>query len=162
MKLGRQIVLLGALALASAVPALAQVDKAAMRTTGIACGVCAMVSEVGLRKINGIDKVTISRSNEAIMIAYKPGAAFLPAEIRKVLEPLNVGIAQFQISARGRVEDQGGKLFFVAGRDRFVLTPPAANAPKVPTTGLVSIEGVLNDRRNPMELRVLAVKPVSQ
>jgi hypothetical protein len=147
MKLQKTIVMLAALTLATAMPVFAQVEKAAMRTTGIACGVCAMVSEVGLRKINGIEKVTISRSNEAIMIGYKAGAPFLPAEIRKVLEPLNVGIAQFQISARGRVQAEGGKQVFVAGKDRFVLTPPAANAPKVPLQTTVSIEGVLDDKR---------------
>ena len=158
MKLQKQILLLSSLVLASAIPVFGQVEKAAMRTTGITCGVCAAVSEVNLRRMTGVDKVTISRSNESIMIAYKPGAPFLPAEIRKVLDPLKVGITQFQISAKGRVQDEGGKQFFVAGKDKFLLTA-AANAPKVPSATSVTIEGILNDRQSPMELKVLAFKP---
>ena len=161
MKPQKEILLSFALMLALAMSALAQVEKAAMRTKGISCGVCAVVSEVHLRGIVGVDKVTISKSNESVMVSYKPGAPFQPAEIRKVLEPLNVGIAQFQVSARGRVQDQGGKRFFVAGKDRFVLTS-AANAPKVPSGTPVVIEGILNDKLNPMELKVLAFRPVAQ
>jgi cation transport ATPase len=161
MKLPKQILLLSALVFGLAMPALAQVEQAAMRTTGISCGVCAVVSEVHLRAIAGVDKVTISKSAESVVVSYKPGALFQPAQIRKAVEGLNVGIAQFQISARGRVQDQSGKRFFVAGRDRFVLTS-VANAPKVPSETPVMIEGVLNDRVNPMELRILTFKPVRQ
>lgn len=159
MKLQEHVLISFAVVLAAAIPAMAQVEKAAMKTTGISCGVCAAVSEVNLRRITGVDKVTISRSAEAIMVAYKPGAPFQPAEIRKVLEPLNVGIVQFQISAKGRVEEQAGKRFFVAGKDRFLLAA-SANAPKVPAGTPVLIEGRLNDKLNPMELQVMTVKPV--
>ncbi len=161
MKLQKHILLFAALTLSSALPVFAQVEKAAMRTTGISCGVCAAVSEVNLRRMPGVDKVTISRSNESIMIAYKPGAPFLPAEIRKVLDPLNVGISQFQISAKGRVQDEGGKQVFVSGKDKFVLAS-AANTPKVPSATSGTIEGILNDRQSPMELKVLAFKPAAQ
>src|SRR5687768_2828125 len=113
------ILLLSALVLASAMPAFAQVEKAAMRTTGLSCGTCAVVSEIDLRRIAGVDKVTISMSTEAVTVFYKTGAIFQPSEIRKVLERLNVVIAQFQISARGRVQNEGGKRYFVAGKDRF-------------------------------------------
>jgi len=159
MKLQKLVPLMPALMFAFALPAWAQVEKAAMRTTQLSCGVCAVVSEVQLRRIAGVDKVTISKSTEVVIVTYKPGALFLPEEIRKVLEPLKVGIAQFQVSARGHVQDQGGKRFFVAGRDRFVLTA-AANAPKPPSGTPVLIEAILNDKLNPMELRVLSFKPV--
>ena len=160
MKLQKQILLVSALMLALAMPAWAQVEKAAMRTTGVSCGVCSAVSEVKLRRIAGVDKVSISKSNESVMVFYKPGALFQPAEIRKILEPLHVGIAQFQVSARGRVQEQGGKRFFVAGKDRFVLTS-ALSAPKVPAETSVVIEAILNDKISPMELRVLSFKPVT-
>lgn len=158
MKLHKQISLLSALVLASAMPILAQVEKATIRTTKISCGTCAAVSEFKLKRLAGVDKVTISLSNESVMVFYKPAANFQPAEIRKVLEPLYVGIAQFQVSARGRVQDQGGKRYFVAGKDRFVLAA-AANAPKVPSETPVVVEAVLNDKLNPMEIRVLAFRP---
>ena len=161
MKLHKQVLLGTALVLALAMPAFAQVEKAAMRTTGISCGVCAAVSEVNLRRITGVDSVAISKSNESVMVSYKPGADFRPVEIRKVFEPLNVTISQFQVSARGRVQDQDGKRFFVAGRDRFVLAAAAPNMPKVPSGTPVIVEAVLNDKLNPMELRVLAFRPAN-
>ncbi|PYS03864.1 MAG: hypothetical protein DMG12_11275 [Acidobacteria bacterium] len=161
MKLHKRILLLSSLTLASVMPAWSQVEKAELRTTAISCGVCAAVSEVKLRRIAGVDKVTISKSAESVTVSYKPGAVFQPLEIRKILEPLNVGIAQFQISATGRIQEQGGKQFFVAGKDKFVLRA-AANAPKIPTNTAVSIEAILNDKIYPMELRVMTFKPVAQ
>jgi copper chaperone CopZ len=160
MKFPKRILLLASGALISVTPVWAQVEKAAMKTSGISCGVCAAVSEVNLRRITGVDKVTISKSAEAILVAYKPGAPFQPAEIRKVLEPLNVGIAQFQISAKGRVQEEGGKQYFLAGKDKFLLAA-AAKAPKVPVGTPISIEAILNDKAKPMELKVMTVKPTS-
>ena len=49
--------------------AFAQVEKAAMKTTGISCGMCAAVSEVYLRQLPGIDKIKISLSQESIMVS---------------------------------------------------------------------------------------------
>jgi hypothetical protein len=161
MKLHKKILLLSVLLFAMALPAWAQVEMAAMRTVGIECGVCAAVTEVGLLRIEGVDKVTISRSNESVMIAYSPDARFQPEEIRKVLAPLFVDIKLFQVRARGRVEDQGGKRFFVSGENLFVLATPAGNAPRVSSNAPVVIEAVLNDQLDPMELTVLTVKTVA-
>jgi hypothetical protein len=161
MKLHKKILLLSVLVCAIASPAWAQVEMAAMRTVGIECGVCAAVTEVGLLRIEGVDKVTISRSNESVMVSYSPGPAFQPEEIRKVLAPLFVTIEVFQVRARGRVEEQGGKRFFVAGKNRFVLAAPAGNAPRVSSDTPVVIEAVLNDQLDPMELSVLTVKTVA-
>jgi copper chaperone CopZ len=158
MKLHKQVLLLSVLALAST-QAFAQVEKVAMKTTGISCGTCAAVSEIYLRRLAGIDTIKISMSNEAIMVSYKPGAAFQPRDIRDALKKTEVGVVQFQVSVRGRVQDQGGKRFFIAGKDKFVLTP-AANAPQVPSDTPVLIEATLNDNANPMELRVMTFKPI--
>src|SRR5579862_7893111 len=100
MKPQKQRFLLPALALAFTVPAVAQVEKVAMRTTGISCGVCAGLSEIHFRQVPGVDKVTISLSKEAIMLSYKPGAVFDPEGIRKILQMWQVGVVEFQISAR--------------------------------------------------------------
>src|SRR5438552_16195617 len=116
------------LLLAPAVQAFAQVEKVAIRTTGISCGTCAAVSEIYLRRLAGIDTIKISLTNEAVMVSYKPGALFQPKDLRDALKKTDVGVLQFQISARGRVQEQGGTRFFVAGRERFVLTA----APVVP------------------------------
>ncbi len=159
MKRQKQILLLSLFVLFAATPAFAQVEKVAMRTTGISCGVCAAVSEVYLRQLNGIDKIKISLSSEAIMVSYKPGATFQPKDIRDALKKTEVGVVQFQISARGRVQEQDGKRFFVAGAEKFVLQA-VPNAPPVPSDTLVLIEGTVNDRSNPMELKVMTVKPI--
>ena len=91
-----------ALAAVTVQPGAAQVEKVAMRTTGISCGICAGLSEIYFRRLPGVDQVKISLSKEAILLTYKPGAAFDPEGIRKILQPLEVGVTQFQISAHGQ------------------------------------------------------------
>jgi copper chaperone CopZ len=140
------------------VPLSSQVETVAMHTTGISCGVCAAVSEINLKRMAGVDRVAISLAKEAIIIYYKPGAAFSPRRIREVLQPLEVGVVQFQISARGCVQGPDGKRFFTAGKDRFVLVPPG-DAP-LPHDTPVLIEAILNDRLEPMELKILSFKPL--
>ncbi len=156
MNLQRKILFLVFAAIAS--PAMAQVDKVAIRTTGISCGTCAAVSEIYLRRLPTVDKVVISIKNEAVLVSYKTGASFQPKELRDVLKKTEVGVTQFQISARGRVQEQAGKRFFLAGKDRFLLVT-GANATQVPLNTTVSVEAVINDRVEPMELRVMTFKP---
>ena len=145
--------------LAFAAPAFAQVEKVAIRTTGISCGTCAVFSEIYLRRLAGIDTIKISLSNEAVMVSYKPGAAFQPKDLRDALKKTDVGVLQFQISARGRLQEQAGHRFFLAGKDRFVLTA-TPNGPQVPAGTPVLIEATLNDQADPMELQVMTVKAI--
>ena len=156
----QQILLLSSL-LTVAVPTAAQVEKAAIRTTGISCGTCAAVSEFYLRRLPSIDKISISRKNEAVMVSYKPGATFQPKDLREALQKTDVGITQLQISARGRVQEQAGKRFFIAGTDRFILVS-APNTPQLPSNTPVLIEAVVNDRTDPMELTIMTYKPLQQ
>jgi cation transport ATPase len=159
MKALRTLLLLLAL-LASARASFAQVEKVAVRTTGISCGTCAAVSEIYLRRLAGVDRITISLSTEAILVSYKPGATFQPKDIRDALKRIDVGVLQFQISARGRVRDEGGHRVFVAGKDRFALAA-AADAPQVPTDTAVLIEATVNDQADPMELKLMTVKTIN-
>ena len=152
-----------AFVLASAVSASAQVERVAMRTTGISCGSCAAVAELNLhRLVTGVDEVTISMAQEAIMVAYEPGAPFELQPIRDVLNPLEVGILQLQISARGQVltKDQGMQRTFVAGEDSFVLKDNPSG-PTLPLDTLIVVEGVLNDQVDPMQLKILGFSPVT-
>jgi copper chaperone CopZ len=153
-------ILLSAVMLAAALPAFAQVERSALRTPGISCGTCAAVAEADLRKMAGVDDVVISLPNEAVMVSFKADAVFQPAEIRKILARVEVPIAVFQIRARGRVQEQDGKRYFQAGKDKFVLVPGGPDAPQVAPETLVEIDATLNDKANPMELKVLAVRPV--
>jgi hypothetical protein len=148
---------LSALAILIAVAARAQVEKIAMRTTGISCGLCAGLSEIYFRRLGGVDQVKISLSTESIMLTYRPGATFDPEAIRKILEPLKVGVVQFQIGVRGQVLEDGGKRFLIAGRDKFVLLD-AIDSPPVSLNVPVRIEGILFDRAMPRELKVLKVQ----
>jgi hypothetical protein len=144
------------LALALVAPGTGQVEKVAMRTTGISCGVCAGLSEIYFHRLQGVDKVKISLSQEAIMLTYKPGAKFDPGAIRKILEPLKVGVVQFQIGVRGQVHQSSGKRILEAGADNFVLLD-AIDSPDVPTGVLLRIEGIVFDRESPMEIKVIKV-----
>jgi len=154
-----QIWRLPVLAAVIAAAGRAQVEKIAMRTTGISCGICAGLSEVYFRRLAGVDQVRISLKTESIMLTYSPGATFDPKAIRKVLEPLKVGVVQFQIGARGQAVENGGKRFLIAGRDKFVLLD-AIDSPTVPLGIPVRVEGILFDRATPKELKVLTVKPI--
>lgn len=159
MKPQTQKFLLLLLILLPGMPVRGQVQKVAMRTTGISCGYCAGLSELSFRRMQGVDKVEISLSKEAIMLSYKPGAAFDPAAIRKILEGWKVGVTQFQISARGHVEEKDGKKFFRADKDKFALTV-TARSPVIPPNTPVLIEGILDDRSNPMGVKVLNFRPL--
>ncbi|HLI82334.1 MAG TPA: hypothetical protein VKV17_00360 [Bryobacteraceae bacterium] len=156
MKAAFFIATLCGLWLLSTPQASAQVEKIAMRTTGISCGICAGLSEIYFRRLPGVDQVKISLRTEAIMLTYKPGAAFDPEAIRKILEPLKVGVIQFQIGARGQVEESGGHRTFVAGHYRFALLD-AIDSPAAPLDTPVRVEGILFDRAKPMELKILTV-----
>lgn len=148
---------IAAMLLVFAARAGAQVERIAMRTSGISCGICAGLSEIYFRRLPGVDQVKISLKNEAIMLAYKPGANFDPEAIRKILKPLKVEVLQFQISVRGLVRQEGGKRFLFAGKDKFALLD-AIDSPDVPLQAPVHIEGILFDRATPMDLKVLTVK----
>src|SRR5436309_4585004 len=161
MNVHKQLVALCVLMVITALPAAAQVERVAVRTTGISCGTCAAVSEFYLRRLPSIDKVDISLKNEAVMVSYKPGSSFQPKDLREIFQKTDVAVTQMQISARGRVQEQAGKRFFIAGKDKFPLMS-AANSPQVPVNTPVTVEGVVNDRVDPMALRVMTVKPITE
>jgi hypothetical protein len=156
MRLPRVLLLLS-FALLAAIPARAQVDKLAIRTTGISCGTCALMSEIYLRRMTGIEAIKISLSTEAILVSYKPDALFQPHELRDALKKTDVGVLQFQVTARGLMHEQDGRRFFIAGRERFVLIP--SDATPLPANTPVIVEAILNDQSDPMELKVMTVKP---
>src|SRR5712691_10239100 len=161
MNLQKQFLLVSALVVAAVAPGIAQVEKVAIRTTGISCGTCAAISEFYLRRLPSIDKVNISLKNEAVMVSYKPGSAFQPKDLRDIFQKTDVTVTQMQISARGRVQEQAGKRFFIAGKDKFLLVS-AANTTQLPSDTPVMIEAVVNDKTDPMELRIMTFKPLNQ
>jgi len=145
---------------ACAFSAQAQVDKVAIRTTGVSCGSCAVFSEIYLRQLSGIDTIKISLSREAVLITYKPGAAFRPKELREALRKTDVGVVQIQIGARGHLERRRDGATLVAGQTRLNIQSAPAGLP-IPPDVPIEVEGILNDLTNPMELRVLTFRPVT-
>src|SRR5215831_11305851 len=143
MNLYKSILLVAVMA-AMTLPAMAQVERVAIRTTGISCGTCAAVSELYLKRLPSIDKVAISMKTEAVMVSYKSGSTFQPKDLRDVLKKTEVGVTQFQVSARGHVLDQAGKRFFIAGKDKFVLIS-GSNTTQIPPNASVAVEGIVND-----------------
>jgi hypothetical protein len=157
----KKSVLLGLVLLDGNVLGMAQVEKVAVRTVRLSCGMCAVFSEMYLRQLPSIDQIIISKSKEAVMITYKSGATFQPADIRSALKKTEVGVEQFQIAARGHVQAEGGKQFFMAGKDKFLLVV-SPNSPQASIGAPVSVEGIVNDATNPMELKLLTVKPIQK
>lgn len=147
--------------LALALPSTAQVEKVAVRTTGISCGICAGLSEIYFRRLPGVDSVKISLKNEAILLLLKPGAPFDPHAIRGVLEPMKVGVVQFQIGAQGEVWQDSGSRWLLAGKQRFLILD-SIKSPPAPLHTPVRVEGILLDHDNPMKLELLTVNVLQE
>ena len=111
--------------------------------------------EIALRRLDGVDKISISVSEQRFQVTYKSGASFQPRDIRDAVGKAGVEVVRFRIIARGRVHEEGGKRFFVAGKDKFLLVA----SPKILSEGSFSIEGTVDDSAEPLQLKVLQFKP---
>ncbi len=111
--------------------------------------------EVALRRLEGVDKVAISIQRQQFVVLYKPGTSFHPKDLRAAVGEAEVGVTQFHIQARGRVQTEAGKQVFVAGKDRFVLK----DSPKVPLDTDLEVGADVNDAVTPMEIKVFDFKP---
>ena len=113
--------------------------------------------EVAIRRLDGVDQVEISMQRQQVAVTYKGAASFQPQALREAVGHASVSIVRFQIQARGRLQVQGDKQFFLAGKDRFLLVSP----PKMPDDQTLLIGGeILNDAATPMELKVVDFRPV--
>ena len=136
----------------AAISASAQIDKVEMHTVGISCGTCAAISEIYLRRLDGVAKLSISKSGEKVVVFYKPEARFRPDELQEALGKTGVKVTEFRISARGQVLEEGGKKFFVAGNDKFLLL----RSPHTLPVGPVSLEATVDVAARPMQLDVIS------
>ena len=112
--------------------------------------------EIALRRLEGIDKISISMSEQRFQLTYKPGASFQPAQIRRAVAEADVKVLRFRISAEGRVREQAGKRFFLAGKDKFLLM----GSSEISSVGPISIEGTVDDSNLPLQLKVLQFQPI--
>lgn len=148
--------LAGAVLLITTISASAQIDKVEIHTVGISCGSCAAISEVYLRRLDGVAKLSISKSKEQVIVFYKPEVRFHPEELREALGKTGVKVAQFIISAHGQVQQEGDKKFFLTGNEKFCLV----RSPHLPSTGSIALEATLNDQVTPMEIEVTSFTPL--
>lgn len=106
--------------------------------------------EVALRRLDGVADVSISVQKQTVEITYEPETSFRPGDIRAAVATANVEIVRFQIAARGRVQEEESKRFFVAGKDKLLLV----DSPKVPSGDPIWIWGTIDDSGDPLELKV--------
>ena len=114
--------------------------------------------EIALRRLDGIDQISISMSEQRFQLTYKPGASFQPAEIRKAVAMADVKVVRFRISAQGWVREQAGKRFFLAGKDKFRLM----GSPEIASAAPISIEGIIDDSTEPLRLKISQFKLLKQ
>lgn len=114
--------------------------------------------EIALRRLEGVTKISISISNQTFEVSYKPGTRFRPQDLREAVAQAEVGVVRFHIIARGEVQEEAGKRFFLAGKDKFLLL----DAAKLPLGTLLSIRGTVDDSSEPFQLKVTEFKPLSK
>ena len=110
--------------------------------------------EIALRRLDGVDKISISISKQRFQVTYKSGVSFQPWDIRDAVAKADVEVLRFRIIAQGRVHEEGGKRFFVAGKDRFLLVASS----RISSEGTISIEGTVDDSTEPLQLKLLQFK----
>ncbi len=114
--------------------------------------------ELALRRLEGVDKVSISIPKQTFSVTLKPGASFLPGEIREAVAQAHVKVLRFQIDAKGQVRTEGSQRYFIAGKNRFLVK----TSPTLPTGVPLAILGVVNDAADPLELEIQESKPAGQ
>ena len=112
--------------------------------------------EIAIGRLDGVEKVSISIPDQVFEVTYKPGAIFRPADLRAAAGQANVTVLQFHVRAQGQVQQEAGKRFFLAGKDKFLLV----DADKLPLGVPLSIVGSVNDASKPNELKVTEFKPL--
>jgi hypothetical protein len=107
--------------------------------------------EVALRRrLEGVASISISQQHQTAEVVFAPGPhGFSAREFRAAVAEAGVEVVRFEIEACGRVEEDSGTRWFVAGPHRFVLS----DGPMNHTPCLV---GTLDDGREPVALVELA------
>ena len=92
-----------------------------------------------------------------IQITYQPASSFEPQGIRDAVAQVGARVAQLQVVARGHVESEGSNQYFVAGKNRFLMTDSSS----IPEGKLISITGTVDDSGTPFKLRITQTRPAN-
>ena len=144
--------LMAALWAAMSLSAFAQVERVVVQAVDgdIDCLPCAVTIEAALRKLPYVEKVSVSMSKQLVAVVYKPGGeSFRPQELRDGIGQADVRVAEFHISAHGVAKKEDGKVFFVAGKDRFLVLNP-----KLPLDVPIGVMALVDDSTNPFQINV--------
>ena len=95
--------------------------------------------------------MTISVRNNLVAVDYKPNTSFNPSGIREAVGKVEARVVELQIVALGKVQAQGSDRYFIAGKDRFLLT----DSPKVPLDTMLSVTGTADDSAKPIKLKIV-------
>src|SRR5262245_20263821 len=114
--------------------------------------------EIALRRLDGVEKISVCISKQRFQITHRPRANFQAWDIRDDVAKAEVEVLRVQIAGQSRVFEDGGKRFFVAGKDKCLLVA----SPKIPSAEPVSIEGTVDDSSQPLQLKVLQFKLLKQ
>lgn len=116
--------------------------------------------EMGLKRLDGVDKVSISIERQQFVVLYKPNSVFQPDLLREAVAASSVTVVKFHVQVRGRVEKQGANLVLLAGKDSYLLT---ADSAKLPLGKEVVASGdIVNDRKAPYHFKVVDFKPTGK
>lgn len=83
-------------------------------------------------------------------VIYKPDASFQPKAVRDAVSPLGITVVRFHVAARGEVQEEDGKKYLLAGKNRFLIPNP----PEVPAGARIGVMAVVNDSETPYELKI--------
>jgi copper chaperone CopZ len=140
-------------------PAFAQLDRVVAEAVDgdIDCLPCAVTIELALKKVEGVDRISVSMSKQMVAITFKEGARFTPDQYRDAIAKAEVRVQAFNVAMRGKAEKDGAKTYFLAGQDRFLIESPPGN---LPLGILVGVMAVVDDSRQPYTITSLSdIKP---
>jgi hypothetical protein len=106
--------------------------------------------ETALLRLDGVANAAAKTSKQMFVVLYKPGASFQPKAIRDAVSELGVEVVRFHIMARGTVNEEDGKQFFTAGKDRFLVV----SSDKQPTNCTLGIAGTVDDSTSPPQVKI--------
>ena len=116
------------------------------------------IMQVALQRLDGVDRVVISRQKQMFAVTFKPGSSFHPQVLRDAATEAHIRVVRFHVSVLGQVEEEGEKQFFVSGENRYLVV----DSPKLPTGIRIGLMGVVDDSTDPFQLKVGDFKPLKK
>lgn len=110
----------------------------------------------------GVAEVIVDQQSNVVFVTYKPNTPFEPAVLRDAAEEAGADFLLMQIVARGKVTEEMGKHFFIAGEDRFALIDPPESGPPLPPASEAELRVIasVDDSVKPLRLKIVQSKPV--